>query len=206
MKEVVIGNARLKALRRGLEEWRRETTRYCRAQRWKDFPWWYNERASVGMLALGFGKAGYTVLEEYSTDKTPPLRKGRQDLFIASRGAEFVAEAKFFLFQPTNRPNALRDRVASRLRQAVEEVRDKQGSGARRLAIAFVSLKARRPRRNVEDDTGSWIKELRELSSVAVAWVAPPRARRSALFGGYVFPACAVVIADAERTPKWINV
>lgn len=66
-----------------------------------DCPWWYNERANVGMLAGAAHLAGFTALEEFNEEKSEKASnldswKGRVDLAVwPKKGKAFGFEAKF---------------------------------------------------------------------------------------------------------------
>lgn len=105
---VNIVDPRLRALERVLRKWIRELKRYELAM--NDVPWWYTERASVGMLAAAAVRLGWTALEEYSVEKGPrPVKdrkltpeekkvrhKGRCDLYLCDESGkiDFAIEAK----------------------------------------------------------------------------------------------------------------
>jgi hypothetical protein len=63
-----------------------------------DCPWWYNERASISILAAAAWHAGALALEEFSTTKgrrrTGSERPGRCDLKIWMKRNQFAFEAK----------------------------------------------------------------------------------------------------------------
>ena len=57
-----------------------------------DYPFWYNERASLGSIAAAAWLANGVALEEYSARKR--ASRGRADLWILIDGARFAIEAK----------------------------------------------------------------------------------------------------------------
>jgi hypothetical protein len=63
-----------------------------------DCPWWYNERASVSILAGAAWKSGHITLEEYATRKgrrkNDTERPGRCDLKIKIDSSNYLFEAK----------------------------------------------------------------------------------------------------------------
>lgn len=64
-------------------------------RQWKDVPdvpWWYNVRASVGLLAAAVWKTGGYAFEEYSTKKKSKV--GRVDLEFGTGNEAFIVEAK----------------------------------------------------------------------------------------------------------------
>jgi hypothetical protein len=87
-----------------LKSWVERSFDYCRSHGFEDNPWWYNERASLSVLAAAaWTTKGWCALEEYATTKQgdiPPskadsgsVRSGRCDLWIGNRTG-YAVEAK----------------------------------------------------------------------------------------------------------------
>ncbi|MEE4687915.1 hypothetical protein V2K59_24060 [Pseudomonas alliivorans] len=87
-----------------LAAWIKAVVRYTSANE-RDNPWWYNERASLSVLAgAAWTVKGWSALEEYSTLKrhrtlepgvdSGSLRNGRCDLYVQSPDTTFAIEAK----------------------------------------------------------------------------------------------------------------
>jgi hypothetical protein len=78
---------------------------------WSDVGWWYNERASISLLAAAAGRAGAIALEEYFTDPAPLKRRPRkykylrQDLCLKVNHSEYVGEAKQVWMLLPSEPN-----------------------------------------------------------------------------------------------------
>ena len=87
----------LEVLRPVLQAWIDGTQRYVTLFQGDDLPYWYNERANVGVLSAAAWQAGMVALEEFQSLKyaipspgttpapdnapvLPPHRKGRCDL------------------------------------------------------------------------------------------------------------------------------
>jgi hypothetical protein len=93
----------LGAMRPVLDEWTAECHRYRKVMR-HDLPWWYNERASVGLIAAAAARRNWVCIEEYRTRKrddkpavkTKKDRHGRCDLYLTSTSGDrgFAIEAK----------------------------------------------------------------------------------------------------------------
>ncbi|MBT0664510.1 hypothetical protein KI809_09380 [Geobacter pelophilus] len=90
-----------------LEEWILSIERFSRIAK-GDVPYWYNERANVGVLAAAAWRCGRIALEEFqhekaidvSSDKesdrtTGKSKNGRCDLWICDDRSEEIIEAKF---------------------------------------------------------------------------------------------------------------
>jgi len=91
------------SVRKLLNAWTKAVERYTNT--FKDNPWWYNERASLSVLAgAAWTLKDWFALEEFSTTKrmrtlapgvdAGQLRNGRCDLFICSPSESFAIEAK----------------------------------------------------------------------------------------------------------------
>ena len=99
--EVLSGDHDLEIL---LSAWIKAIIRYTFANE-RDNPWWYNERASLSVLAsAAWTLKNWHALEEFSTRKryrtlepgvdSGALRHGRCDLHIQSPNSSFAVEAK----------------------------------------------------------------------------------------------------------------
>lgn len=93
-----------KELENLLSAWVKAIVRYTTANEY-DNPWWYNERASLSVLAgAAWTLKNWLALEEFSTLKRHrtlepgvdrgSLRHGRCDLFVQSPNTSFAIEAK----------------------------------------------------------------------------------------------------------------
>jgi hypothetical protein len=100
----------LNGLRPVLEAWVDRSMDYCNRHCFEDNAWWYNERASLSVLAAAaWSIDGWCALEEYPTDKrrqgeipnsrtdageiTPERHRGRCDLWIGNHTG-YAVEAK----------------------------------------------------------------------------------------------------------------
>jgi hypothetical protein len=113
----VVLKSELKGLRPLLLQWIKLIKEYCEANHCTDNPWWYSERANVGLLAGAAWRVRkkWHSLEEFPTDKrrtstgknkkmepdipTGGVEKkknvrGRCDLYVSHASKGFVIEAK----------------------------------------------------------------------------------------------------------------
>lgn len=104
MHAVQTRNA-LKGLRPLLEGWIKAVDDYCRAVRFCDNPWWFNERANLSVLAgAAWRLPGWLALEEFATIKrgvvpgktleTGKVSRGRCDLHVSNGLTQYGFEAK----------------------------------------------------------------------------------------------------------------
>lgn len=89
-----------------LEEWILSIERFSRISH-GDVPYWYNERANIGVLAAAAWRCGRIALEEFQYEKidvssngeadetTQKKWNGRCDLWISNDRSEEIVEAKF---------------------------------------------------------------------------------------------------------------
>jgi hypothetical protein len=126
-------------LRGTLENWR-----YLMGQRgWgsRDAPWWYNERASLSLLAGALWYADGWAFEEFVTSKRHKrkARRGRGDLMFEVGGLKAVAEAKQCWPALRTTPRSAMSVIARALDRACEE------STRQRLPCSNLNTR-RRPR------------------------------------------------------------
>lgn len=134
--------------------WAKECERYTKAL--EDAPWWYNERANVGLLATAASRINWIALEEYGTEKVgrrvkrgadKSTKNGRCDLYMydcpSSKNKDasdlaFAIEAKQAWPAMTVRASSS-DRVSKRWSAALEAARElDRGEADHRIAALFV--------------------------------------------------------------------
>jgi len=114
-----------------LWEWCGIQERYGRLSNWKDVGWWYNERASVSLLAGAAGRAGAITLEEYFTDLAQTRRRPRkykyvrQDVYLNIAHSEYVGEAKQIWMWLPNESARLLDNLYGSIDSAVNDAKAK---------------------------------------------------------------------------------
>src|SRR5438445_755881 len=109
-----------------LENWILTNTHVANEWSGIDAPWWYNERASLSVLAGAIWRAGGIAFEEYSEEKMYVHRHetghksylGRCDLFFEIGSKEFIAEAKWGYSGATNDSD-----VTSRIKSLMKDAR-----------------------------------------------------------------------------------
>lgn len=93
----IIPGKRLSYWENVIEEWSLLIDRYCRVTQ-DDAPYWYTERANIGVLAGACWRAGYVALEEFQYKKgyrNKPKWSGRADLWFCSDKTSILVEAKY---------------------------------------------------------------------------------------------------------------
>jgi hypothetical protein len=142
-----IDCGRISELKPILEKWCSLNRLYLKETQ-NDCPWWYNERASISILAAAAWKSGHIALEEFSTEKRQSRRDlkgpGRCDLKVRIGTKDFLFEAKQSRLRLSNKPTdgdlkETRRLIFNSLRKAcVAAGRLRSGAG-RRFGICFVS-------------------------------------------------------------------
>jgi hypothetical protein len=193
----VIAEGRLRVLDELLQNWTRVVKRFV--DTWKpdgDVPWWYNERASVSVLAAAVWTAGDIAFEEFSSEKERRRSKfmGKIDFRFSFGRQDFVAEAKqcWPLIGPQAR--SAQDVIDTEFRHARKDVRRAPENEGTRLAIVFASPSF--PPGELKDVDGClrrWRKVFRETQSEAKAFVWVPNCEWIvAEDDGYIYPGTAI--------------
>lgn len=189
-----------------LEEWIRLNELLARS--WADVgdvPWWYNERASVSLLAGAIWNSRRTggdyAFEEYGSMKKKDGKNvaGRMDLEFCISKELFVAEAKQCWI-----PMAKHERIAGHIEDALERAaadvrRCKPLPGTRKLAVVFgVPYVAKSAAHALGDRIRSFVQEARGADADAIAWTFPKLHRLPAASGS-IFPGVVVWIKEMKR-------
>lgn len=111
-----------------------------------DAPYWYGERALVGLLSIAGWKKGWTTLEEFGHRKLIGKRhqNGRADLWFGKEKAKssIYFEAKFALHKPSHK-GISEHFIENGLVEAVKDARCSVGKekGAKGYGLFFAPLK-----------------------------------------------------------------
>jgi hypothetical protein len=169
-----------------------------------DVPWWYNERASLSVLAGAVWKVGGIAFEEFSTKKRKKQRKkglgklylGREDLYIKIGDHHFIAEAKQIWSGATRRNYDPTDRIQRELETACAQIKKSPPNGQRRLGMLFVVPHISRSNQKMVDDCiNNWVNKIKEVDCSCCAW-AFPSTSRTIKFGNKLYPGVAVFIRE----------
>lgn len=141
-----------------------------------DLPWWYGERASLGLFAGAIWCSDGLVFEEYASSKRAPTRKayaGRSDLYFELGRNSFIAEAKSA--SSRSKPGRFdpSKHLQDRLNLACSDIRRCTGE-ERRLGLVFTGIAIRRRYADQVDALISrWLDAIRAVDYSACAWVFP---------------------------------
>lgn len=173
-----------------MEEWMLCIERYCRLSN-GDAPYWYTERANVGLLAGAAWRCGWIALEEFqsekidvsaneTTSKTNAAPKttwnGRCDLWMASEKSAEVVEAKFTWLNLLSKQ--LPELAGACLELALQDAANTQaGTDVKAVGVAFLPIYAKADQ--IGDETAlttllhETLPRLETLPADLVAWSFP---------------------------------
>ncbi|PQJ67143.1 hypothetical protein [Photobacterium angustum] len=162
-----------------------------------DLPYWYNERANVGILAGAAWRSGMIALEEFQTIKVADDgedSKGRNDLYLADKSIGAFIEAKVSF------PNILNKKqytnlVKSQLFGALSDVRKIKDEGEK-IGVVFVAPYSQSDRAN-DEDVSKFIEALPSFNVGAIAWCCPNMSQKHSSHDGKYYPVVALLFCRA---------
>lgn len=200
-----------RTLKELLWEWTWLNREMAKSWKWKDCPWWYNERASISTLAGAVWSAGGIALEEYASRKRRGSGNshGRCDMYFCMEHKEYVAEAKQCWLNAGSQAGDMSVPVKDCIVQACNDAKnnrpDLQG-GEALLGITFVV--PRIPQSDLENEVvGERIKKVQDTllgfarkERCALAWIFPRNSRTlKAKDDNYLYPGTAVLIKQVRK-------
>lgn len=197
-------------LGRVLREWMTNIDRLTRAWRdERDFPWFYTERALLGVVAASVWTLGGTAFEEYGMYKKAPTNKaakskwrlGREDIHFSIGRLGFKAEAKHVWAPATRLTSASASRLHDKLQLAVHDVRQCTPDGQQRLGILFATpMVSKKYRHDLGGRIDEWVERVFEhVSCDAKAAIFPSSVRDYCWWRGSdsAYPGVAIFIKNA---------
>ncbi len=205
-KRVEIKSRGLRRLGAILEKYLELNKSISVAWRLEEFPWWYNERASTGVLAAAAWKCNAIAFEEYATDKRHRKRgkrqaknyTGRNDLYLKIGKREYILEAKNVFPTAFPTPENSLPKIRSVLKQAIHDVKNNRESGVRKLAAVFVAPRFYLKRmKNRKQAIGKWIDVVSKIRCSARAWIFPNEAIKHAESNGKrLYPGVVLILKE----------
>lgn len=169
-----------------MEEWILCIERYCRVTE-GDAPYWYNERANVGIVAGASWRCGWIALEEFQSEKSDydhgdendsPSNKwnGRCDLYICSDYSNEVIETKFKWI--TTNSNDIKSSMASVIELAISDASKLEAEeGLTYAGLAFLPIYVNKSNLSNADTLETKIQEAihtaKSIDADIVAWCFP---------------------------------
>lgn len=187
MKTISGYSSRLPSLNRVLDKWIEANSSIVKS--WsaaRDVPWWYNERASLSILAGAAFMAGGLAFEEFISDKRKTGKRkrksnpymGRTDIYLKLGKSEFIGEAKQCWSGATAKSSNPMTYIKKKLSAACADIRRTKPFGQRRLGILFAMPYIKT---NSIDDINeritSWVDMVKDVDCSCCAWVFPAEAR-----------------------------
>lgn len=164
-----------------IEEWSLLIDRYCRTVE-DDAPYWYTERANIGVLAGACWRAGFVALEEFQSEKgysNRAKRPGRADLWFANGNVNTLVEAKMkrVSLKSINMSSTLRPI----LKDAVNDAKKSKGSqkdlDAIGIAFAPVFITSKYEA-TIDEEISAMVEEMkREFRGSMIFWHFPSASR-----------------------------
>lgn len=201
--EGVSVNEEFEELRPVLTSWVKMVNQYSAAHENEDACYWYNERATLSVLAAATWKIdGWVALEEFSTGKICKVNRvqknGRCDLYISSDNNSYACEAK----QAWDKVGDLnsRETISGMLDSAWKDTSELTIDEAdKRLAICFCVPSFEKPPTDVE--IRSWLEMCQKFNHVAFAYSFPHGVRnlQSNREHERFFPGVAAIIQHRRR-------
>ncbi|GAB5561826.1 MAG: hypothetical protein SynsKO_34730 [Synoicihabitans sp.] len=204
----VTVSKQLRGLRPALEEW--IVLNGAIAKCWtevEDVPWWYNERALLGVLAGAIWRTGGLAFEEYTQRKlTRNDRKdvgGRVDLWFSTKsGREFRAEAKKTEIPITQSADQL-EKLNAVMAEAVDDAgrNPSDGGDTTRLAIAFASpfLTKKTDPKMLQSRVNDFLELFDDVDYDAIAWFFPKMKRLPVSESDHVTPGIVMWMKVVKR-------
>ena len=186
--DYLLNNKKLAHWNDIMEEWHLAIERYCRITK-NDNPYWYNERANIGVLAGAAWRCGKIALEEFQHSKAevkddPETEKveksGRCDLWISGEKFANHIEAKFKWVNLTSDRRVEFADIC--LNNAIEDVQKLSGienySG---VGIAFLPVYVKSSKINslneLADLINATINDYKSIKCDLIAWTFPKQFR-----------------------------
>jgi hypothetical protein len=189
----------LRILKGVLNEWIATNLRIVREWR-GDVPWWYNERASLSVLAGAVWRKGGLVFEEFVADKRSgerprPKYSGRNDLYLKVGEYQFIAEAKQCWSGAVRVNEKTAGHIQQKLNEACADIRRCPRNGQRKLGVLFAAPYIASSEKNrVDQHIGKWVAFIKTVKCSCSAWVFPKESRH--LGAGNICPGVAVLIKE----------
>jgi hypothetical protein len=168
---------------------------------WKrdDFPWWYNERASVSTFAAAIWLSGGSAFEEYSSEKKRNEAKskvtpGRTDIFFSYNNKDYLGEAKQYWPWLANHPTCNRE-FHEKLNLAEDDATSIRNEAGIKTAILFASPKIKQSNSGkLKMLIDEWIEFLDENNNYSARAFFFPKHGLNAVFNGRIYPGIALFL------------
>jgi len=169
----------------------------------EDAPYWYNERANIGLISGAAWRCGRIALEEFQKEKGYSNKKknrGRSDLWIAYDENEELIEAKFKWVSLNS--NDLTKLVEGSLDQAIDDVKKARANDKeiKSLAIGFFPVYVKSSYSNeIDSKITDMKKQFKKQNYHALAWCFPKETRTYTSNSGNILPGIFMIIRNIDH-------
>lgn len=193
MQGMIISNPRLEFLRPLLERWFDCIDRYNAVRGDNDTPYWYDEKANLGLLSAAAWMAEMVTLQNTQTRKQieDGERNARADLLIAS------SEARAYLQATQRWPRVNGLNLTQALSEITSDARRISYSSDLKLGCLFVAPQKAQHGATPEE-LQDMVDDLQKENTCAVAWYFPYAYRKLHNEAGNYHPGIAVLLKEAR--------
>lgn len=193
MQGMIISNPRLEFLRPLLERWFDCIDRYNAVRGDNDTPYWYDEKANLGLLSAAAWMAEMVTLQNTQTRKQieDGERNARADLLIAS------SEARAYLQATQRWPRVNGLNLTQALAEITCDARRISYSSDLKLGCLFVAPQKAQHGATPEE-LQDMVDDLQKENTCAVAWYFPYAYRKLHNEAGNYHPGIALLLKEAR--------
>jgi hypothetical protein len=193
MQGMIISNPRLEFLRPLLERWFDCIDRYNAVRGDNDTPYWYDEKANLGLLSAAAWMAEMVTLQNTQTRKQieDGERNARADLLIAS------SEARAYLQATQRWPRVNGLNLTQALAEITSDAKRISYSSDLKLGCLFVAPQKAQHGATPEE-LQDMVDDLQKENTCAVAWYFPYAYRKLHNEAGNYHPGIAVLLKEAR--------
>lgn len=176
----VILSSEFEFMRGLLERWCDYIKKYTDVFDGDDLPYWYNERANVGVLASAAWASDFIALEEFQIEKKlkKKSRKGRCDLYVCSSNDEDAFIEAKVLFHSIQ--SDYQSKIDSKLAEALDDVAQVCNDSNRNMGAVFVCPYCKHTESdNIDSEITKFISVIENIEAPIKAWVFPREAQKS---------------------------
>lgn len=193
MQGMIISNPKLEFLRPMLERWFDCIDRYNAVRGDNDTPYWFDEKANLGLLSAAAWMAEMVTLQNAPTRKQNEEgeRNVSADLFIAS------TEERAFIQATQRWPKVNNLNLTQPLQEATSDAKRISYASDLKLGCLFVSPQKTQQSATPEE-LQDMIDDLQKENTCAVAWYFPYAYRKLRNEAGHYHPGIAVLFKQAH--------
>ena len=193
MQGMIISNPRLEFLRPVLERWFDCIDRYNAVRGDNDTPYWFDEKANLGLLSAAAWMAEMVTLQHTATRKQNEEgeRNVSADLFIAG------AEDRAFIQATQRWPKVKNLNLTQPLQEIASDAKRISYATDLKLGCLFVAPQKAQQSATPEE-LQDMIDDLQKENTCAVAWYFPYNYRKLRNEAGHYHPGIAVLFKQAH--------